>query len=47
MCDVLMDWRVAGTGEDPSFIYNFNNLMSWRAIKTSRKRCGENRKDMI
>jgi len=42
-CDILMDWRVAGTGEDPKFIYNFNKEMSLRAFAISRKRCGENR----
>jgi len=42
-----MGWRVAGTAEDPKFIHNFNNVMSWRAFGTSRKRCGENREDMI
>lgn len=47
MCDVLMGWRVAGTGKDPKFIHNFNNVTSWRSFGTSRKRYGENREDMI
>jgi len=42
-CDVLIGWRVAGMGEDPKFIYNFNKEMSWRAFAISRRRCGENR----